>query len=555
MFSSSELLHLVFANENDIFYCDNLLKLDLNQYLWWTLHKEGYQAVYFLHPEKEGFTVRTYGDKKAKPYAPESGIFKRLIRSETRQFGDWMIQQLKAKGTDHTAFVCPLRGFCDTAESEEWQKVLEEIAGMKNRTGIILLTASPEAEQSRELLMSSRVFDALKEKEIINLRGGDVRPVYQSLASGKPNGVVYLNAFTKERMKALLLHVMMDEADYDAAPAQIDHGAEYLTQYYINPWLRKRSPLFGAQNCNEQPKYCEIYLLLMNRKNWDRLMKQVQEVYAKGRSLKDYLNENESDYCNEADAQVCVMRDRNSVAGSCMNLWLPPNQAKAKTIEDENAVFENLMDIQTTLGAPANRTDNLEIEKAIGELLTNQEIARSEGDFDTLKRAVFSMQFFARWLYVPEKDEKEKNILSLYQSLKTMIALSRNCFQTNSNLGNLARFSNNPRASQLIKQQVMHLELSSAAKQKQLEELEALVTASIVKLSVNDSAKKIADMATNLQEQIDALQAEHTAEIEPEPELEPESNLEPEADEFTITEADEYFLSNAIFDATPPPDD
>lgn len=542
MFSSGELLHLVFANEDDIFYCDNLLKLDLNQYLWWTLHKEGYQVVYFLHPERDGFAVRTYGDRKAKPYTPESGILKRFIRSETRQFGDWMIQQLKAKGTEHTAFVCPLRGFCDTAEREEWQKTLEEIAGMKNRTGIILLTVSPEAEQSRELLLSSKVFDALQERPIIDLRDGDVRPVYQSLASRKPNGVVYLNAFTRERMKALLLHVMLDEADYDADSVQLEHCAEYLTQYYINPWLRKCSPLFGTQNCNEQPKYCEIYRLLMNRKNWNSLMETVQGVYCRGRSLQAYLNEIACRYCDEADAQVRVMRDRNSVAGGCMNLWLPPDMTEA----DKNAAFEKLVDIQTMLCAQKNRADNRNIEKAMEELLKWQGAAQTDGDFDTLKRVLWSIQFCVQWLYISENDEKEKSILALYQNLKNVIELSHENFQLG---GNLARYSNNQMTSQLVEKQVMSLKSLSIAKQKQLEELETLVTASIVKLSVNDSAKKIADMAANLQAQIDALQAEDVTEAEP------ESNPEPEAEEFMLTQDDEYYLGNVIFNATPPSDD
>ena len=58
MFSSKELLHLVFADETDTYYGDDLLKLELNQYLWLKLH-ESYQTVYFLGAAGKTFTIKT----------------------------------------------------------------------------------------------------------------------------------------------------------------------------------------------------------------------------------------------------------------------------------------------------------------------------------------------------------------------------------------------------------------------------------------------------------------------------------------------------------------
>ena len=75
MFSSNDLTHLVFANETDTYYRDDLLKLDLHQYLWLDLH-EKYSAVYFLTLSESTFSIKTYGDLKCKAYEPSRRLWK-----------------------------------------------------------------------------------------------------------------------------------------------------------------------------------------------------------------------------------------------------------------------------------------------------------------------------------------------------------------------------------------------------------------------------------------------------------------------------------------------
>ena len=58
------LCHLVFANE-DTYYLDSLLKLNLRQYLYYALKETGYEAVYFLSGE-EGNLFLTFGDEASQ---------------------------------------------------------------------------------------------------------------------------------------------------------------------------------------------------------------------------------------------------------------------------------------------------------------------------------------------------------------------------------------------------------------------------------------------------------------------------------------------------------
>lgn len=501
MFSSNELLHLVFANDDDTYYCDNLLKLDLNQYLWWALHKDGYRTVCFLYANKDFFSVRTYGDIDYVPYPTEDKWFKRFLMSDTEKFGEWMIRQLKAKSSERVAFVCPLHVFCDTARGEEWTNLLRRIAGIEKRTGIILLTAPAEIEQSRDLLLSSKVFDSLREVAVTNLRNDDIRPLYTSLAIRKPYGVTYLNGYTTERMKALLLHVMMDGDDCFADALQIEHCAEYLTQYLNNPWLRRRRPLFGAPKCNEYPEYRELYHILLNKQMWDNLLKATQQAFDGG-SLRTCLDRLQCPYIRENDIQVCVLRDRNSFAGRCMKLWLPPSGETMEASGKSDEAFDILTDIYTALLSPKNRADNPKVAAEIESLLAKLEIAQEEGDFDTHKRVLFSIRFCVQWLHVPGSSDEENSILSLTDSLKALIKCSQDHFRI---ANQLSRYEIQDEFNRVAEAELTYLKAASIAEKTKLITLEELVMASIVKLNIHDSANKIKEMAVDIQKQIECF--------------------------------------------------
>lgn len=502
MFSPNELLHLVFANDDDTYYCDNLLKLDLNQYLWWMLHKEGYRTVWFLYANKDTFSIRTYGDVDYALYPTKVKRFGRFFKSDTEKFGEWMIRQLKAKNSERAAFVCPLNVFCETARGEEWTNLLCRIAGIEKRTGIILLTAPAEVEQSRELLLSSRVFDSLRETAVTNLRTDDIRPLYASLDIGKTYGVTYLNGYTTERMNALLLHVMMDRDDYFANTLQVEHCAEYLTQYLNNPRLRRCRPLFGVPKCNEYPEYRELYHMLLNRQNWDSLLAATRQAFAVG-GLQGWLNQLQCPYFPESDMRVCVMRDKNNFAGKCMRLWPPQSGERLEASGAVDQAFDILIDIYNDLLSPKNRADNLKVAAAIESLLAKLEVAQSDGDFDTYKRVLSSIRFCVQWLHIPDASDKENSILSLTDSLKALIKCSQDYFRI---ANQLRQYELQATFSQVAEAQLIHLKAASIAEKTKLDRLEELVMRSIVKLRINDSANRIKEMASDMQAQIEKFE-------------------------------------------------
>ncbi|MCD7917264.1 MAG: hypothetical protein LUF84_02220, partial [Clostridiales bacterium] len=102
MFSSSELIHFVFANDDDDYYCGGLLRLDLNQYLWMKLHEEHYHTVYFLsRTDANIFSIKTCGDKKSSSFTVKQSIWSWVLGTETEeeQQENWLCRQLEG-GTD-----------------------------------------------------------------------------------------------------------------------------------------------------------------------------------------------------------------------------------------------------------------------------------------------------------------------------------------------------------------------------------------------------------------------------------------------------------------------
>ena len=547
MFSPTELLHLVFANDDDLYYGENLLKLDLNQYLWLKLHESGYQSVYYLHKDKEGFQVRTYGDLRAELYEPS--WFLHLFKTEAQNFGEWMLSQLRGKSTQRAAFVCPMDTFCAIAGEEPWSDVLRKLARADKRTGILVLTAPVEVEKTRELLLGSSVFAALRDPAIYNLRTGTLCPIYRALAVGKPSGVVYLNGYTQERLRALLLHVMMDGENLFADDRKLDRMAEYLTQYLNNAWLQRARPLFGECKYNEYPKYCELYQRLRERTVWRRL-EDAAEAAAQQGGLEAYLSAIGCRYRAPCDVPVFPMREGHTAAGRCVSLW-PPERVDRAAKDGKESAFQIAREIDQILLAPRNRSDSGKITAEMEGFRNLLDSALSNEDYETYRLILKAIRFCAQRLQTPADSEEEKSVLMLDDSLRALIKSSEDYFNAARRL-ELYRYQGTSR--QLAGAQFQQLRAMTDAARRRLNRLEELVMGAIVKIDLTASAKEVTELASSLQNQLTQFWSEPQDEAEAlqEPEELPEGGQPPEPVRQQWDEELEIVLGQEVFSAKPP---
>ena len=503
MFNSKDLLHLVFANSDDLYYGEDLLKLDLNQYLWLKLHESGYQAVYYLYADngKGIFQIRTYGDRQSSAYEPGWSLF----RTETEKFGDWMLERLEEKSNRRAALVCQLDTFCTVTGRDGWNGILQKLARMGNRTGILVLTAPAEVEKTRELLLRSSVFSYLGENTICNLRAGSLCPLYGALAAGKPSSVVYLNRYTAKRLRALLLHVMMDSENLQAGEAELDHMAQYLEQYLINAWLQRKRPLFGERVCNEYPRYAELYKSLKDRTVWRRLEDAAAEAERQG-GLRAYLERLECRYCDLAARAVFPLRVANSAAGRCASLW--PPQKVDRGVQGESA-FQLALEIQQILLAPRNRTDNPGISEDMEKFRNQLDMALSNEDYATYRRILRAIRFCAQRLQAPRASEEEESVRGLNKSLSVMIESSEAYFKADRRLRTYSTGQglavHNTAAKDIVFMQYQKAKDLADAAQRRLEQIEGLVTGTILQLDLNTSAKEMTELSDRLKNSLEQV--------------------------------------------------
>lgn len=520
MFSSKELISFVFANENDTYYGDDLLKRDLNQYLWDRLHAN-YEAVYFLNAEGSSFSVRSYGDLCCSEYTPAFGLFG---GSAQRRLGGWMQRQLRAKPGETAAFVCSLEDFCTVLSDNRWDSVLEEISGEKKRTGIFVLTASATAERTSKLLLESSVFDKLQETAVTDLRGGAERELYGALKKRKWDNCVFLNTFNWERVRALLMHLVMEYPERCESCGQLDEMTEYLYALLKDPELAEREGLFRGELPMGYLMYTNIYEQLSNERTWKKLESQSRCFALRDRTSKHPEN-----------TGVCVLRDRNSYAGRCMKIKLPPWVSR----EDDAGEYAArlLRDIRCSVSAPKNRLENSEIAAAAENLL-NQLDAVHNGDLDTYTQVLSALQFCVSHIYAEPRQEQTSRIMEVIQKQEDAITIFSQYYVLHRDLTSVqAQMSDGALQNATLRQLKIKLFSLEQLKKKYTD----LISAMELGLKMPVSADNIQDMLQELEQEVEHFGNLEQAEEEDSPASIPEP--EPEI---------EFHLTDAVYDFIPP---
>ena len=522
MFSPTELISLVFANEDDIYYGDDLLKLNLNQYLWKELHKT-YQTVYFLTAADKSFTVRTFGDVTGTPYVPRHGLFS----SEQSKFSGWLLRQLRSKQQESAAFVCTLEDFCTVFAQPQWQETLQAIANDKKRSGGFILTASTTDETTSQLLLSSPVFQLLCDDGITGIRGGTVRSLYEGIQKSKWKSCFFLNAFTQERIQSLLLHIVMEFPDRCVSLQELSQMADYLTVYLRTPKLNRSQPIFPKSLPIHYLLYRDLYEQLKNEKIWKRLERHSVE-YARitGRSQTH----------DWEGPEIPILRDPNCYAGKCLLLrlpkWMLSDRADADTAE------QILSDIQRQAVSPRNRPENPSIIAEIQKFLQLLEIIH-HGDVGSYLQVLDAIKFCMEWLYIEDNTEKFLKIMSIIKQMHDTLTVCEQCFKLSFNLQLQHPQEGDLLQTKTVSQLKEQLGICLGLRDRSLD----LIRASVMGLSMPTGDTGIARQVEQLQEKIqqfgsqipDTVPVPEPTKSEPEPEEEDPS-------EFVLTREDYDFI-------------
>lgn len=410
MFPSTQLISYVFANPGDEYRGGDLLTLNLQQYLWKSLHQQ-YKTVYFLRStDSRAFTVHTFPEHDA--VRPGSPMF---WQSAEEVFGKWLLAQLSRKKDDAVAIVCPLDEFCRVLSHDVWRPILKKIANAPNRTGIFVLTAPPYAEDSRKWLLESPVFELLRERAVTDNRNWD-QSVYTAIRREKPDHLRFLNTFTPDRTNDLLLHICarypercLSTRDRLALAADL---AARLQDGQMLPGQQEPSQPAAYQT------YRWLYEQLCSENVWNRLT-------APDRVQLPFFESPEAP----------VLHSPSCCLGKCTTLQLP---AWARDRKDSRGkpLKDILQDIQRLVTAPANCPENKELADAAFDFMKQLHELDTD-DIDTCALLLDALKFCTKWIHIQREDSKYEEVSRILNGLKVCTEDSAACFRGNRELSAL----------------------------------------------------------------------------------------------------------------------
>lgn len=405
MFSSSALVQIVFAEQNDNYFLESIFKTDLNHYMWYELHDK-YNTVYFVDGEIKGDIRISHYQEKYVDNFKSRGFFKDTISK-------WLRRQLK-ETRNKSAVVFSLESFCNIFENEE--TFLREIKKDKdngNIHGTIVLTVSPNVRKSLQLLLTSSVFEYLDEQPVLFLRQYDDN-IYTCLKSRKQDACVFLNVYTRECITNIIHYIILEDGSRFSGYSDLDSIIDYLTQYINNKYMQMTTKrLFKNDFVLINPSYRSLYAQLKDKNVWNELVSRSVEY--KGR-LKENLPNN---YIDENTIRFCPSYDDETIEMRCMKLCFAG--AIYDSAYDEQTIV-NLNDIYQKISYHKNREKNHKLEEKLNELIDELQKAQSNKDNGTCGRVVSAILFCTKWLY--EGSDDQEQVMKWVDFFKASIQIS-----------------------------------------------------------------------------------------------------------------------------------
>lgn len=347
--SEQGLFHFVFAND-DVYYSDSLIGMNLWQYLYFELRKIGYSSVYFLNGEEGAYELLIpdavsadlydayekpsfMGFFKGKSESNRSG--KTLKQNHLNDFWNRMNQMIKKE--KHLAFVISIEAFSSLRQHPELIESLRQ-ADEKNysRNHIIMVLAPVVADGSRQYLMDEngvfrsnlfpeiqKIFkvyqsashgtqddgdlDRTQDSDLSNRKG---IYIYERLKEEMGERIVFLNRLEWQDIHNMVRHLILTSGpEMNAYVESIEDFTDFIWAiYHSQKFNQKMGRLFGE---NKKRQMIEIEKALRD-KNVIRKMQNAVTRIRGGDNDKSSLKREILKRCPE-DSWLQLIYEDNAV--------------------------------------------------------------------------------------------------------------------------------------------------------------------------------------------------------------------------------------------------
>lgn len=503
-YNSKELLHLVFAEPGEVYYQESMLELNLEQYLWFQLRAAGYRKIFFLTrtDAPECFETRTFGDCGDDAFRAKRNPFS----TPKNQFKKWLLSQLK----EAAALVCPITDFCEVFAQGDWEDVLGELITAKRREGILVLTASDCAEETRDLFLKSPVFERRADGHCLCPGVWEIRKsvecgMYSELKNVMGEQCSFENIFDRRKIRGILTCLMGEMAVSGELCESFDVEcmAEYLEFYMNSTAMRREEPLFEPGSLLENLSFRALYQLLRQREVMEELLDRVERIAAEG-GVTEMLR---SVYGRVKIPSSRIWR-KDALIRKCIRLTLP------RGIKNDQAE-QQITEMRTLLQNPHNCPENSRIRGSMEKLLAELTQSEEERDYETAVRLIDLLNLCVRWIYVEANSRKEEAVCSMLEKMGTSyIALSRRYFKIHRLADTFAvkcDVNDESAAGRMNWNQFLQYQKESELLKDQLEKGEVVLRSLKANLQIKESEEQVKEASDNIKRFMEEMDTQKEA--------------------------------------------
>lgn len=498
---SQQLVRLVFANTEDVYYRESLLALDFRRQLWFRLHEDGYETVYFLNwnASTAAFEISGMGEQGEVLFFKKLFVFGGMAKQQCT----WIRERLQE---ETAAIVISMQDFHNAFEREEWKEQAEKLAQYASpmeHKGNLIITMPPYVEESHDFLLQDTALEKLSES-IRVLKKRSKSRLYHDLKRDTGLQCLFFHEYTTERIRWIFARIALDQDEF--LDKRLLHGmAEYVMFYLHSPMMQAQNPLRCEHRLRSNALYKETFQFFSSPKIWNALKTETQRRMQLALPLREQLEqefgtpENQTEYIPIYTYHMDMRCFRSDITEQiCRHL---PEQMDA------------LYKIRNELCNPLNRPRNAEILKRLREIDNNLDQIHSKYDYEVMKYRMKAMEFCVQGLYAEQ--EEAENVYKVLDSFENCcIALAEETAQMKQQYDHMLCME-----SSLMKKQREQLHILIDTSEIRLKKYDELISETIVSMTLMKSMEASTRLLENADDQIQLIEAEQPELIEEIPEL------------------------------------
>lgn len=406
------LLHFVFARSNDSYLLDSLVRMDLQDYLFYNLKNQGYRGIYFIRATGGGQQLEILDQESHKRYVRnrERSLFakllfgqeqetfhgrKALLLAEPVEFAAQMLRMLRQE--QDMAFVFEIHAFSGLFGQcvEQLDQLIENSAACRNQARNIIVIQSPvtSSDSLTELAGENSLFRRTRNgkslcPELYSIleKTGYV-PLYDKMAAELGRRYWFLNEFTEENLENIALrHCLITDKTGRYTTGEIRDTADFLYAWYHSPQLRGETGAMLSEN--------EYYNFSMLQKDLSEYWRSVQRKVAEWRKkcpqgrLLLYLR---AKYSMEETGLYIVSDDE--LAKKLRSIPFPAELYQGQSRETVQEAKDSFNHVVADYQKPGSQLISQELRRILSHCIEVMENAVLRKDQETFRKGLDMLQY------------------------------------------------------------------------------------------------------------------------------------------------------------------